>query len=74
MAKTARSARGEIVDFDVIFIKNELANAIAPTEVTKRQNFIDSKLSAKKAAAAADDFDNPNDEESIDDVELSIEE
>jgi hypothetical protein len=76
MAKTARSARGEIVDFDIIFIKNELANALAPTEVMKRQNFIDSKLSSSKkeaaAAAAPDEFDNSNEGETIDGVELPI--
>ncbi len=48
MPKTARSARGDIVDFDVIMIKNELANAQPSIEVAARQEFIESKMSPRR--------------------------
>jgi len=51
MAKTARSARGEVVDFDVIMIKNELASAPPSIEVAARQDFIENKISPRREPA-----------------------
>lgn len=44
MAKIAISARGEQVDFDLLTIKQQLASAQAPIQVTNRQNYIDQKF------------------------------
>lgn len=44
MAKGVRSARGEIVDFDLLRIKQEIAAAPKPTTVAARENFIDQKF------------------------------
>lgn len=46
-AKRARSAKGEIVDFDILAIQQQLANNPAPTTVQARRNFIDKKEGAK---------------------------
>jgi hypothetical protein len=43
MGKMARSARGEIVDFDLIAIKQQLASAPPPVEVSTRREYIDNK-------------------------------
>jgi hypothetical protein len=43
MPKFARSALGEIVDFDLILIKHQLSQAPQNIEVARRQNFIDNK-------------------------------
>jgi len=43
MPRTVRTARGEVVDFDMIVIKNQLAQAPMNIEVQKRKDFIDSK-------------------------------
>ncbi len=65
----ARSARGELVDFDLIKIKNQLAaSESSGIEVARRQRFIDNK---EKNAVAANlettDFD------PVPDVETKIE-
>ena len=44
MPKRVRSAKGEIVDFDYLKIKEQLASAPTPTEVKTRQNFIESRM------------------------------
>lgn len=44
MPKKVRSARGEIVDFDLMKIKQQLAEGPKPTNVAARQDFIDQKL------------------------------
>lgn len=41
--QTVRSARGDVVDFDTITIKQQIANAPMNIEVARRKNFIDSK-------------------------------
>ncbi len=46
MPKT-RSARGEMVDFDLLKIKSQIASAPPTTDVTTRQNLIDQKLKRK---------------------------
>ena len=44
MPKKVRSAKGEIVDFDLMKIKEQMANAPEPTNVEARQDFIDQKM------------------------------
>jgi len=44
MGKKVRSAKGEIVDFDYLKIKEQLASAPTPMEVKNRQNFIENRL------------------------------
>lgn len=44
MAKVAKSARGESVNFDLLRIKEAIASAPKPTEVKTRENFIDQKF------------------------------
>lgn len=43
MSKKARSAKGEVVDFDLIAITQALASAPAPVNVKARREFIDEK-------------------------------
>lgn len=38
------SSKGEIVDFDLLEMKQKMAGASKPLEVKKREDFIDSKL------------------------------
>lgn len=42
--KVTRSARGEVVDFDSLKIKEQLASAPTPLDVKTRQNFIENRL------------------------------
>ena len=44
MGKIARSARGVMVDFDLMKIKEQMANSPAPLEVKIRQDFIENRL------------------------------
>lgn len=69
MAKRGRSARGEVVDFDLISIKSQLAEAPKPIEVNSRREYIDTKEGSNKkrktaavapVAAPADEFENSN--------------
>lgn len=43
------SARGEVVDFDLLMIKQQLAAAPQNIEVARRQDFIDSKEQGKSS-------------------------
>lgn len=43
MPRIVRTARGEIIDFDTIIIKQQLAQAPMNVEVARRKDFIDSK-------------------------------
>lgn len=43
MSKRSKSARGEIVDFDLLAIKQHLATTPAPISVENRRKFIDEK-------------------------------
>ena len=70
MAKKARSARGEIVDFDLLAIKQQLATTPVPVGVNARRKFIDEKDGIKTrenfivspaAPAAAADTSSPLD-------------
>lgn len=47
MTKLVRTARGEMVDFDLIKIKQQLADSPAPTEVKARENFVEKRLKRK---------------------------
>lgn len=44
MAKPVRSARGEVVDFDLLRIKQQIAAAPKTTNVKAREDFIDQKF------------------------------
>lgn len=44
MGKTVRSAKGVMVDFDLMAIKEQMASAPAPLDVRKRQDFIDRRM------------------------------
>ncbi len=50
MAKQARSARGKIVDFDLLAIKQQLAKQPVPVGVNQRRRFIDEKDGIKHRA------------------------
>lgn len=54
MAKPTRSARGELVDFDLLKIKQQMAATPTPPPVAARENFIDQRFKRrlKKAKAA----------------------
>lgn len=43
MSKSTRSARGQIVDFDLLAIKQQLAVTPVPVGVDDRRRFIDEK-------------------------------
>lgn len=51
MSRKARSARGDLVDFDLLAIKQQLATNPVPVSVNERRKFIDAKdgLKAKSA-------------------------
>jgi hypothetical protein len=44
MPRKVRSAKGEVVDFDLLKIKEQIASAPTPTEVKTRQDFIENRL------------------------------
>lgn len=44
MPKKVRSAKGQIVDFDLMKIKQQLGDTAEPTNVQARKDFIDAKL------------------------------
>lgn len=52
MPRTYLSARGEVIDFDVHLIKQQLATAPMTVDVEKRKTFIDSKEVRKKPDVA----------------------
>jgi hypothetical protein len=47
MPRLVRSARGELVDFDLIAIANQLAAAPVPVSINERRLFIDEKNGIK---------------------------
>ena len=47
MAKISRSARGEVVDFDLLAIKSALVSTPATVHTNQRRSFIDKKGSKK---------------------------
>jgi len=44
MSKGVRNAKGAIVDFDLLKIKNQIASAPKTTSVKAREDFIDQKF------------------------------
>lgn len=50
MSKQARSARGELVDFDLLAIKQQLLVTPVPVGVNQRRKFIDEKDGIKTRA------------------------
>ena len=48
MTKKIRSIKGEIVDFDLIKIKQQIAAGQAPVNVKEREEFIDKKVHRRK--------------------------
>lgn len=44
MAKGVKSARGQLVDFDLLKIKQQIATAPKPSIVKAREDFIDQKF------------------------------
>ena len=44
MSKGVKSARGQVVDFDLLKIKQQIASAPKPTQVQVREDFIDQKF------------------------------
>jgi hypothetical protein len=52
MSKQARSARGDLVDFDLLAIKQQLATKPVPVSVNQRRKFIDEKDGIKVKTAA----------------------
>lgn len=44
MPSKKRSMRGEMVDFDLLKIKEQMKTAPKPVEVTAREDFVDRKL------------------------------
>ena len=50
MPRIVRTARGELIDFDTILIKNQLAQAPMNIEVARRKEFIDSKEGKARGA------------------------
>lgn len=57
MAKRSRSARGEIIDFDLINIKAQLAEAPATIDVAARRTYIDAKDGIKTDQEDGEPFD-----------------
>lgn len=43
MSRKARTARGELVDFDLLAIKDQLASKPTPVSVDARRKFIDAR-------------------------------
>ena len=44
MPKITKSIRGELVDFDLVKIKESIKSSPSPLEVTERREYIDNKL------------------------------
>lgn len=49
MPRIVRTARGDLVDFDTIIIKQQLAQAPMNIEVARRKEFIDSREGSTRA-------------------------
>lgn len=56
MGQLIRSARGELIDFELLAIKQQLASAPKPKLVEQRQRAIDLKDGVKTAVTADVDF------------------
>ena len=56
MAKITRSARGELIDFELLAIKQQLASAPVPKVVEQRKQAIDEKDGVKTDVVQDVDF------------------
>ena len=56
MGQNIRSARGEVIDFELLAIKQQLASAPTPKVVEDRKQAIDLKDGVRSAIAPAIDF------------------
>lgn len=52
MPRIVRTARGELVDFDAVIIKQQLAEAPMNVEVANRKKFIDTQEAKKRGQRA----------------------
>lgn len=68
--KRARSARGEIVDFDLISIKDQLAGAPTTIDVQARKNYIDEKEGIKRKTTAYSSTEEVESNANADDTEV----
>lgn len=66
MARNVRTARGDIVDFDALIIKQQIAQAPMNIEVARRKEFIDSKEGKVRGQRVA-----PTPEPMIEDVVIA---
>ncbi len=57
MFKRVRSARGEVVDFELIQIKQQLANLDLSVDVQDRKDFIEHRENGKSIASFTEDGD-----------------
>jgi hypothetical protein len=64
MSNAVKSARGQLVDFDHLKIKQQLATAPKPTNVKAREDFIDQKFKRrlKKISRTIVDTAGPGDD------------
>jgi len=56
MGQLIRSARGELIDFEMLAIKQQLASAPVPKAVEQRKQAIDAKDGVKSSVAPDIDF------------------
>lgn len=56
MARNIRTARGEVIDFDAIVIKQQIAAAPMNIDVARRKEFIDSKEGKVRGARRPSTF------------------
>lgn len=69
MSKPVKSARGQLVDFDLIKIKQQIASAPKPTNVQARENFIDQKFKRRLKKITRDMVDTSGPTEDTDIVD-----
>ena len=75
MSQRTRSARGQLVDFNLLKIKDQIAAAPKPTTVAAREDFIDKKfkrrikrVAQQVAATPVDDTPDKLDTETKEDI------
>lgn len=52
MPRTVRTARGDLIDFDALIIKQQLSQAPMNVEVANRKQFIDTQEAKKRGQRA----------------------
>lgn len=66
MSQTVKSAKGVLVNFDLIKIKQQMASAPKPTNVKAREDFIDQKFKRRLKKLKRDVMDTVVADESAD--------